>query len=515
MEQQENNFDRIAPAAVKLGNTRPAAADSIRTDTNRIALLPMVALAVLVCVALGVIFVLPKWQTNHNSVPISTAPPPTAPNAAPASAPTPPPAATADAASEAERAVARSAAQDLLERVRELDRSLKEIGVETWAAADYQGAVAQLAAGDRAYQSLDYPVARAAYEAALTQLDSLMQKAGTVFSEAMARGNQALNEGNGKAAATEFQLALLIRPDDSGAKTGAARTGKIDQVMDLMGKGEELVRAGDLAAAATLYQQAADLDPDFAPALERLQSVRRELGAQAYRTAMSAGFAALSNGQLSAARGHFSDALRMQPGSPEATDALRQVETRLTSSEIEQHLSAARAAEQTEDWGAAAMAYEAALKLDANLQAAQSGRGQAIERHSLDLQLAQAIAKPERLGDDGVYEETSALLARAGSVAAPGAKLKQQIAVLTALQQESRTPVPVTLISDGETDITIYRVGRMGKFVSKEMTLRPGRYVATGVRTGYRDVRVEFMVSATGAPAPIQVQCTQRIGAGT
>jgi tetratricopeptide (TPR) repeat protein len=474
----------------------------------------MLALAALVCTALAVIFILPRWQAGRQTVsmPTATIPANTTAAAATSPAPAPAPARAADAATEAERQAARSAAQDLLEQIRELDKNLKAIAVETWAAADYQSAAGQLAAAEHAYQSLDYPVARAGYQAALEQFEALMQKSDTVFAESMARGKQALIDGNSSAAGAAFQTALLIRPDDADARKGAERAGKIDHVMALIRTGEERAHAGELAAAAAAYQQARDLDPDSALAQERLQSARRELGALAYRAAMSAGFAALDAGQPGAARGHFTEALRLQPGAPEAADALRQTETRLTSTEIEQHLANARAAEQSEDWSRAVTEYEAALKLDPNLQAASAGISAASARRDLDQQLAQAIARPERLADENVDAETTALLARAANVPSPGAKLKQQMAVLSALQQESRTPVAVTLISDGATEVTVYRVGRLGRFTSKEMSLRPGHYVVTGARSGYRDVRVEFAVTTTGAGAPVQVQCTQPIG---
>jgi len=514
MEQQPHSFDRIAPAPVSLGGNEKTDAAPEASGARLTRWLPMLALAALGCIALAVIFILPRWQAGHSAVPAPIPAPPANSVSAPATLPSAAPVAAVDPAAEAERIAARSAAQDLLEQLRELEKNLKDIGVETWAAADYRSAADQRAAGERAYNALDYPAAQAGYQAALAQFEALVQKAETVFAENMARGNKALQDGDGSAAGAAFQTALLIRPDDAGARKGAERAGKVDQLMGLIHAGEERARAGDLSAAAAAYQQAHDLDPDSALAQERLQSARRELGAQAYRAAMSAGFAALGAGQLVAARGHFTEALRLQPGAPEAADALRQTQTRLTSTEIEQRLANARVAEQSEDWGRAVTEYEAALKLDANLLTARNGMDAATARRDLDQQLRQAIAQPERLADDNVNEETTALLARAGSVPSPGAKLKQQMVVLAALQQESRTPVAVTLVSDGATDVTVYRVGRLGNFTSREIPLRPGRYVVTGARAGYRDVRVEFTVTAAGAGAPVQVQCTEQIGAG-
>lgn len=512
MDQQPHSFDRIAPAPVNLarapGNAGTPAAPVMRRGT----VVPLLALGVLLCLALAVIFTIPHWQSAQRPTrapEISSA----APQAQPAHAPESQPANTPGAPTDAEASAARTEAQNLLEQLRELDNGLKGIGVETWAGPAHRSAADRIAAGDRAYRSLDFPAARSAYQAALAELQALLKQSETVFSDAMAKGAQALNDGNAAAAGAAFSTALLIRPDDAAAVKGTERAGKLDQVMALIRQGKELARRGDLAAAANAFQQARDLDPESALAGESLQSARRELGARAYQEAMSAGFAALSAGDFAAARGRFAEALRLKPGAPEAADALRQAETRLTSVGIEQHLATVHAAEEAEDWGKAVAEYEATLKLDGNLLAARDGLTRAMARRDLDRQLAEVGARPKRLADDRVYEETRALLDRASTIPSPGARLKWQMAVLSTLLEEARIPVTVILNSDRETDVTVYRVGKLGRFTSKQVTLRPGRYVITGTRAGYRDVRVELTLSANAAPPPVQIQCVEPIAA--
>ena len=45
------------------------------------------------------------------------------------------------------------------------------------------------------------------------------------------------------------------------------------------------------------------------------------------------------------------------------------------------------------------------------------------------------------------------------------------------------------LESDQLTNVTLYRVGSLGVFASKQVELRPGTYTVIGSRDGYRDVR--------------------------
>jgi hypothetical protein len=45
----------------------------------------------------------------------------------------------------------------------------------------------------------------------------------------------------------------------------------------------------------------------------------------------------------------------------------------------------------------------------------------------------------------------------------------------------------------------------------KEVTLRPGTYVAVGSRPGFRDVRMEFRVAPEIEMQPVVVQCEEQI----
>ena len=76
---------------------------------------------------------------------------------------------------------------------------------------------------------------------------------------------------------------------------------------------------------------------------------------------------------------------------------------------------------------------------------------------------------------------------------------------------QSRSPLTVRLISDSVTDVSIYKIGKLGSFDTHELSLRPGTYVAIGVRPGYRDVRLEFRVAPEVDMQPIVVRCEEQI----
>jgi hypothetical protein len=92
-----------------------------------------------------------------------------------------------------------------------------------------------------------------------------------------------------------------------------------------------------------------------------------------------------------------------------------------------------------------------------------------------------------------------------------GSRLAAQRDELSRLLKRAVTPIPVALVSDNLTDVSVYKVGNLGNFASKELTLRPGTYVAVGIRPGFRDVRLEFRVAPEIDMQPVVVRCEEQI----
>ena len=108
-------------------------------------------------------------------------------------------------------------------------------------------------------------------------------------------------------------------------------------------------------------------------------------------------------------------------------------------------------------------------------------------------------------------EAAGQLLQRAEQISPRGALLARQIDELHTLLAQANTLVRVTLHSDAQTEVTVYKVARLGRFQQRELTLRPGTYTAVGSRIGYRDVRRQFSVGHDGPPAAVTIICTEGI----
>lgn len=515
MDGKENNpeagFTRIKPVAIDL--TANSAVDN--TVTTRKApirqILVWLSLAALLAAAALVIFLLPGW----------IAPPVLVPDQSPAVAGNGQPvAATATVSSadspweKAQESTLRQETQEILEQILDAKKDLDEHGVTIWAGQEYAQALQSAKSGDELYNQRDFAGARLQYDQALTIFKELQERVDIVFNEAIGRGKKALADGDSDAALKAFDLALTIDSLDRTAAQGRERAEKLDEVLALLKQGDGLLEDGKLEEAQQVYRRVVDLDDQSDRARQQIAVVGQRIQDRQFNDHMSDGFNALYNDQLEKAQQAFTGALKLKPSSAEARSALNQSHQQITARNISSLLAQAQTLETGERWQEALKKYSAALELDPGLAAAQAGKERTAVRAQTHEQLEQILAHPERLYDGGVLDETEAFYRKIRALANPGPVLSVQLDRLEQLLSRMSTPVSVQLLSDNLTTVTLYKVGELGYFASREISLRPGRYVAVGIREGYRDVRVEFTVDPDTPPPVIKILADDKISFG-
>jgi hypothetical protein len=177
-------------------------------------------------------------------------------------------------------------------------------------------------------------------------------------------------------------------------------------------------------------------------------------------------------------------------------------------------LSEARALafERRELWAQAVERYEAALAEDPTVAFAIAGRERSRARADLDTKLENLIANPNLLLTDGVLDDARGLVEQARPLAEAGTRIAAQVERLDTLIRVASTPIAVQLTSDGQTEVTVYRVGPLGAFATTEIEVRPGTYTAVGSRQGYRDVRATFTVVPGRETPAVRIVCSEQIG---
>ncbi|MDQ1309917.1 MAG: eukaryotic-like serine/threonine-protein kinase [Pseudomonadota bacterium] len=384
-------------------------------------------------------------------------------------------------------------------------------GAGAWGREAFASAERKLADGDAAAAQREYPKAIESLRAAEADLQAVAELSISRLKDALAAGAAALDAGDEAESRRQFGLALQIEPTNAPAKRGLERAATIVEVKRLLAEGEALERSGNSTEAEAAYRKALQLDRDTSAARAGLSRVQSQASGAAFAAAISQGLGGLARKDFAAAKAAFERAGRIRPGAPEVVDGLAQVERAVGDQSIGAHLAAAEQAERAERWSVALTEYRKALDIDRNLLAAQQGVERAEPRAMLDGELSTYLERPERLFSPEVRSVARTAVARAKGIATPGPVLTDQVAAVERLIAGAEKPVRVALASDNQTEVTIYRVGRLGAFEHKDMELLPGRYTVVGVRPGYRDVRRELTLLPGSAAPTLVIRCEEPI----
>lgn len=488
----------VAPAAIGAGAEPALRRRPVAAPAGRPRWLIAAGLVTLLAAVLAVVFWLPGVVTGRG--PLVDASPP-APAVAP-EIPVPVVPATADPRASADAA--------LTERL-SAEAEARAASVDKWGGADWLEARRLAELGDGQYKARDFSAAAASFDAATTRFRRLAAGAPAAFDAELKSGREAYNSADQPAAIAAFGRALVIRPGDAAASAGLARSQKLDEILAGMAEAAARETAGDPAAALASYAAVLRLDAEWAPARSAIARLDAARTAGDFERAMAQGLSALAAGRTADARTALNRALALRPGDAGARAALTQLDSDERRSQLTSLQAEAERLAAAERWAEAADRYRELLGLDATLAAARDGLAVADSRAALNQRLEQQLANGERFNDDAVVAGAQAVLRDAGAVPAPGPVLTAQVSRLGELIAAAATPVPVQFESDNLTSVVIYKVGPLGTFTSRTVELRPGAYVVVGTRDGYRDVRRNVRVDASGGGGPVSVRCEEPI----
>lgn len=465
----------------------------------RLPIVPVFVLAALAGVV-GVFFYLPAWIEKQ------------AEKAEPAADVVPvEPAVTEPGLNDEEIAALTARAEDLLAELLEQQQDLDERSAASWGDTTWSAYESAARRADDAFLAGDFQTAVAEYGSALTTGRALLARSRDIMAEALVAGDEALAAGDADHAASQFELVLAVEPQNARALAGLERAQKLPDVLAAMRLAESLKESGDLNAAARAYRDALAIDAAYAPARTALAEIESLIASSRFDRLITDGFAAIGGRRFDDAAELFDQALALRPGSEAARDGLEQAEQGKLLNAITMAEVRARAFERRELWDQAIARYREALAEDPTLSFAVEGLARSQARADLDAKLQALIDSPRLLLTEDVFEDATGLLDQARAVEEPGPRITDQTEQLAHLMELASTPLPVTLVSDGLTSVTIYRVGDFEPFMQTELVLKPGNYTAIGHRNGYRDVRETFSVLPGAANGPVSIICVEPI----
>jgi tetratricopeptide (TPR) repeat protein len=286
---------------------------------------------------------------------------------------------------------------------------------------------------------------------------------------------------------------------------------KFDEVNRLITSGKNHEKQGRFAFAHTDYGEALKLDPDSREARESLKRVKERISGDQFQKLMSDGLTAYHKGEYQSARTLLLKAKSFRPDSKEVQSAIVEVNEAIRLDTIEKLRRKAAAGEEAEDWEEALHSYVTVLKIDPNISFAVQGKERSINQIRVAREITYFLQKPGILESDKQLQNAILLMEEAETLQPRGERLSRQLSDFKALVDAARTPVKVRIDSDNFTEVAVYRVGRLGHFVTRELLLRPGTYTVVGSRDGYRDIHQKIVVKPGQTELSITVICRDRV----
>jgi tetratricopeptide (TPR) repeat protein len=406
-----------------------------------------------------------------------------------------------------QKPIAQALLSELLARLEDL----KVNGVLFWGGEDWSDALIYQAEGDSAYTLRQFNTAVLKYRESMQILIDLELSIPERLSLALKEAGDALMQGNQELAIEQYEIALAIEGINQEAKVGYERALKVDRVIKSMVEADVFSNSGEWEKAIISYENALIIDPEWINAIKGLETSKQKLDEELFQKSLSRGYQLLSEEKFEETKIEFDQAFKINPNSRDALQAIEELELRARISKIESIQFEALIAEVNEQWVLAKKYYQTILKLDANIKDASESLKTVNQRISLASDLIFFTANADNLSDDDLLKKAKKILKQANAIKKKGPVLLRQIENLANVISIANIPMNISILSDEMTNITLYKVGQLGVFRNKEMTLRPGVYKAVGTRNGFRDVSLRFKVLSDQIDQSFRIECKERV----
>jgi len=230
---------------------------------------------------------------------------------------------------------------------------------------------------------------------------------------------------------------------------------------------------------------------------------------------------AIDNNKLVLANKKILLAKKIKPDDPVIKEISERIKILIREDKINKNITKAYQREKNEQWELALIKYNNILQIDSSIHPVILKKQRVLKYLSINQSLDKIIAKPARLQNKEILKQSKELFDEIKLIIKEKKlqlysiektpKLRDKILTTEKIISEASTPVSVTILSDGLTDIRVYKIAHFGRINKKIINLRPGQYVIVGSRSGYRDQRKTINIKVNDQPVIIRIECREAI----
>ena len=387
--------------------------------------------------------------------------------------------------------------------------SLSEVSEPPWDALEFEAANALYQEGMALYRDEYFGDAAEKFQSATERLMGIEQGLRALVAQRLAAAGTSLDEEDFEAAAAAYDAVLGLLPGSREASAGLSTATRGMAARKLLEQARQSIDRGDLEAAESRLEA---IPPGVLS--DGVGQARRQIRASRQKDrlsrSMSRGFRHLDRAEWPEAEAAFTEALRADPSSTAARDALEDLRRRRTDAELTAFRARLEMQVEAENWLESRALLERMRELDPDDAAIAGELSRIGQLAEVEGRIDGYLSQPQRLSAKGVRDQAMALLDATVDPATHGARIIRKRDRLLQSLTTWTTPVEMTIRSDDRTEVRI-RPGRvLGKFRERRLEVFPGEYVLSGRRVGYREVSLKVAVPPGADALSFEVVCNER-----
>ncbi|WP_169544082.1 hypothetical protein [Sneathiella aquimaris] len=405
--------------------------------------------------------------------------------------------------------------QDVLTRIakfeEEIEPSFKNPDFKAWSG---QRSVDLKAGKEEAINSLALGDNTAAHKKITRLIDDgniLIQEFEGEFEAAMDNARTAFKLDAFQAANEAIENALTIKSKDPQALDLQEKIKKLPEILSLMEQAEIAQTENNLQIEYQHSLKIAQLDPSRNAYAQRAAEIEALLLDQKYEDIIVSGHEAYENSNLAALKQTTRLAASLFPERAETKALEDKLLSLKRQTAFNNFLSDAQTSITDDNWEQALNAFKQAQTLNPDDQRVVAGITLSTQIAGHINALQSFNANPERLASKGVLQNAEKRLEQSTLFKSVSAKLKSQIAELDANIAAYNTPLSITVLSDGLTDVSVRGVGQVGIVSEYVIKLKPGTYRFEGKRKGYKTKSVSLTLLPNTSNIQVKVIADERI----
>jgi hypothetical protein len=357
----------------------------------------------------------------------------------------------------------------------------------------------------------DYLNALANLQSLKAKTADILQEADDIFRENMQKAKAYLAEDQYFEAKLHLEKVLMVSSQSPEASELQQKVDRLSTLLPFLDGAKAARAEEDRQKEHDFLQQVLKLAPERENIAARLKELEEHIKKQKFEAHISSGFMSIENNQAQKARHHYQEAKNVDPERSELPVLLEQVLTLEKSLRVQEAVKLAEKAVRQDDWQQAKNYYTKILQDAPENKTAVEGLKRAEQILELQARFSQYIFNPYRLTHPEVRKETEKALVLAERVSGHSFSIKSQAEQLRELIVQTNRLVPVTIISDNKTFVSVRTVGNVGVVSQKVIELNPGKYTFEGAREGFKSKLVQALIPYDRDLFSVHVICDEPI----